>query len=144
VLGISSISDVEWISLKATLHAIENQELFCDNCLARGKDNPAAAEKFRAVRGCETPAVQTVYSLDNDRLKFKRCVGNYVSSGIVKWVSLSDQYAKGIMPFRGALTDQPAKVIELFSLIETWRSELQTKRMKEHQAKMARGGRRGR
>lgn len=138
VLGLSSITDLEWIQLKATLHAVENQELFCDNCLERGKANPAAAEKFRSVRGCESLATQPVFVLDDGRLKFRRCVGNYVSASVLKWVTVSEQYSRGIMPFQGSLTEQPAKAIELFTAIETWRSELQARRMKEHQAKLAR------
>jgi len=132
------------VELRATLHAAENQDLICENCLTRYGPNVDAGVKMRASRGCEVPSTEVVFKLDEDRLKFRRCVGNFVSHQIFKWVMVSDKFHQGVMPFDGALMAQPAKAVELFTAIEVWRQEVQSKKMKEHQAKMARramGGR---
>lgn len=130
------------MAIRATLHALDNQELICANCIKRYGENDAATQNFRAARGCETPVSPSPFEIE--RLTFSRCVGNYVDLGLMVWIQAADRYAQGTMPFEGAFMSQPAKAIELFGMITAWRSQQQERAVKAHEARMEKRARQSR
>ena len=68
--------------------------------------------------GC-TSHVRT-YSMEN--LVFDYCPGNYVFNlPVLKWFDAFE--STGVMPFSGALVDQPAKIEEVFAIIRGIRAQ---------------------
>jgi len=68
----------------------------------------------RTSKGCFDYKTKK-YRLEN--IVFKSCIGNYTID-LSYYINLYSLYEKGIMPFNGLLKDQPAKIIEIFSIIE--------------------------
>lgn len=78
-------------------------------------------------------------------LGFKTCVGNYFSPWLPQWIEAYQMYQKGVLPFPGALTEQPNKVVELFRVIDSHVSEKTEKQIKAMNSKQrAKGAVRGR
>jgi hypothetical protein len=61
-----------------------------------------------------------MYKIEN--VIYKSCVGNY-NSNIGFLTEAFSKYEKGMLPFKGTLSDQPAKLIEIFNIIEQRRMD---------------------
>jgi len=51
-------------------------------------------------------------------LKFNGCVGNYTSYSVNYFIDLFHKFESGVLPFKGTFGQQPAKIIEVFQVIE--------------------------
>lgn len=77
-------------------------------------------EKLQKVKGCvSTP--KTNYKIEG--FKLNKCLGNFTSNEIYGYFEMYKLYEKGIMPFDGAISDQPAKIIDLFNMIDQLKAE---------------------
>jgi hypothetical protein len=126
------MTEIEYAGLKATLGAIDNAEFQCSKCLKKYDGRSDAAEilrKSRDNKGCFSVRDIDLHRVDD--VAFSTCVGNVASPGFNFVIELYSKYAKGILPFDGALADQPNKLIEAFAVIEDWgfkKSEEQEKK----------------
>ena len=115
----------EWATVKATLVAIDEKKYRCGSCLTE-YTNRADGEKMlqasRDSKGCFGVKDYKVLSL-SDGISFKTCPGNFYSKEVAGLLEAFRSYERGVMPFQGALFDQPAKVIEVFGLFSTHRAE---------------------
>lgn len=88
-----------------------------------GATEGKAAERGKAKRkskGCFDFTSRT-FLLDN--IKYSACVGNYTLSGLGYYYEVLLNYEKGLMPFTGALSLQPNKIMEVIHLIETIKND---------------------
>lgn len=88
-----------------------------------GATEGKAAERGKAKRkskGCFDFTSRT-FLLDN--IKYNACVGNYTLSGLGYYYEVLLNYEKGLMPFNGALSLQPNKIMEVIHLIETIKND---------------------
>lgn len=77
-------------------------------------------EAFKRVKGCvSTP--KTNYKVEGFELN--TCLGNFARNEFYSYMEMLRQYEKGIMPFPGAMAEQPAKVIDIFNMISQLRNE---------------------
>lgn len=79
-------------------------------CASKYKDK----SRKRKPKGCYDYSTK-VYRLEN--ILYKTCVGNY-NSNIDFLVEAFSKYEKGMLPFKGTLGEQPAKIIDIFHIIE--------------------------
>jgi hypothetical protein len=119
----STLADGEYILLVATLEGIfEPNKFSCQKCITQYGTSAVALERSlpkRKSKGCFDTDTKT-YRYDN--LIFKKCLGNY-KINIDFYLTAFSLYDKGVLPFKGNLYEQPAKVIEIFDVIASIRDK---------------------
>ncbi len=96
--------------------------------------------KLQYQKGCVLPS-QTKYHVDN--LKFNRCIGNFYSQSGAMLIDFYYKYKEGVMPYEGALMDQPAKIIDVFNIIDGLIKN-KTEDLRKKEASKLKGKRNGR
>ena len=128
--------------MKATLHAIDNRDFICSECIQKNSGrNEQMLQKIREQKGCFGVKSSPIHNI-NKEIFFSSCIGNYFNQAAVSWLSIHEFFDKGQMPFAGSLLDQPAKIIDVMSLIKSHKIEQAEKRQKQEALKAS--GRRGR
>lgn len=122
----------EWVSVKSTLHSMENRDFICSECVSKLKTKCKGDEerevKHRTAKGCYGVSEKPIHVAD--RMQFSTCIGNFFSFSALGYIEMHGMYEKGVLPFPGALGDQPNKAIELFGVVKSFKIE---KMEKEHQ-----------
>lgn len=93
----------------------------------------------RTGKGCFEVSGNTLHKFDD--LEYSTCVGNFVSESALFWIEAEGRFTQGILPFPGSLTEQPAKVMEVFNCIAAHK---QVKLNVQIKAKELKDGLRGR
>jgi hypothetical protein len=142
---ISSLTAEEYVYTRATLHAMDNRKFRCEDCLSQFAGHQAEKEmleKAQALNVCkdviDTP--RFVIGKQQD-LKFYTCIGNFYRHEIAQMFRWFLQYEQGVMPFQGAFSDQPNKIIEIFSVMEEYRNDKldEIKRTEKRKSRMKKG-----
>ncbi len=129
---VASLTAKEWVEVKATLAAGENENFNCKKCLSKYKgraDGEEMLAKVRKVKGCEEVKSESIHKI-GDVLRFSTCPGNFVRPQVSALLSAYAQFKQGVMPYAGGLMDQPAKIIELFDVIDSHVAERQASEQK--------------
>lgn len=64
-------------------------------------------------------------------MKFTEHLSRYQYPLMAYVLALHEQFEKGVMPYPGSLSDQPAKIIEIFNLLSSLKYESKVKNSKE-------------
>lgn len=116
----STLNQYEYITLVATIESRFKDNFNCFKCVTQyGKKDKNVKKTLvkRKSQGCFDFTSKS-YAVEN--IRFRSCVGNYTSN--IDFISQAfSLYEKGLLPFKGDLGDQPNKIMEVFSLIETRR-----------------------
>lgn len=144
---ISGLKISEWIEIRATLHAIENDQFNCSKCLtkyASRKDGEEMTEAMRKAKGCREVKEAALHSL-GDEITFRTCPGNFYRPQVVSLLEASRKFEAGVMPYAGGLMDQPNKVVEIFGVMTAHRMERQAAEQKKADmlARAPKGAKRG-
>lgn len=127
------------VELWSTLHANTERDFQCSTCLRSCPGAPQKLVEKRRNRACQEPSEQPRFMLETPtgtRISYRTCIGNLYSEGWDHWIQVYRQYKRGLLPFPGSVLEQPAKVFEVFSIIENFEVELEKK-------KAAKGRKRG-
>lgn len=65
-------------------------------------------------------------------IEYYSCPGNFRKGEIGYVFALFEQFQKGLLPFEGPFSDQPAKVVEAFNLIVSLREEQRAQKEEEN------------
>lgn len=84
-------------------------------------------QRYREAKGCFKPLDRQVQRID--QIKFSSCIGNFFSYSALGYIEMHGMYEQGVMPFGGALGEQPNKVIEAFGVVKSFKYE----KMKQEQ-----------
>lgn len=99
----------------------------------------------RASKFCTSLSPENTFIAELDFIKFRTCPGNFTRPEILSWLTAFQRYKAGVLPYPGALLDQPNKVIELFDILQAEETKRDIERAKELQRQQkARGAKRGR
>jgi hypothetical protein len=131
--AISGVTLTEWVEIKATLAALEDDKFNCRKCLSRYEgraDGEKMLGKVRQNMACQEMKAEPIHKV-GDELRFRTCVGNYVKPQVHAFVSAHRRFEQGVMPYSGGLMEQPGKIIEIFNIIDSHNAE----RMEREQAK---------
>jgi len=128
IMRESSLTYVEYAKVVATYNKSTGQNLMNDKLLERGY----TMKQIEALTASNT---KTQKSLN---LILKPGFENLRYSNFDFYYNLFMQYEKGVMPFPGALVDQPNKIIELFSVLQSLNSEYENRQRAEQQREMKR------
>ena len=123
------------IEIKATLSAMDDHRFQCDPCLATREP---MLTKNRQIKGCWEPVRHTVHKIDS--IEFKICPGNFYSYQVIQLFSAYKAFDKGTMPYAGNYMEQPVKVLDIFSMIESYRQskldkDIQKRKLQEKVAR---------
>jgi hypothetical protein len=123
---MSSLSEFEYVEIVATIESHFNDAFSCHKCCSKysnQKDKEKTEKKsiaFRKGKGCFGP-VNNGFLVGIDKesksVKFSGCPGNYTSLSVNYFIDLNSKYELGVLPYKGTLGDQPAKIIEVFQAI---------------------------
>jgi len=138
----------EWVEIKATLHAIENDRFNCSKCLTKysgREDGSAMTERVRQASGCYGAKGATLHSI-GDEIRFSTCIGNFYRPQVASLMESHRKFEAGTLPYAGGLMDQPNKVIEIFGVLTAHRLERQAaeQRKADMLARAPKGAKRGR
>lgn len=115
---VSGLTNTEYVLLLAALEArLEPSKFSCSKCAAKYK--PEHRPRKRKSKGCYDYSTR-VYRIEN--IVYKTCIGNY-NKDISFFVEAFSMYEKGMLPFKGTLSEQPSKIIDIFNIIEQRRAE---------------------
>jgi hypothetical protein len=140
---LSHLTNDDYISIRATLHAIDNREFYCHSCLNKYANRPDAesmTQRMRELKGCFSIKEKPIATVDE--LKFYKCVGNFFRGEVLTLLEMQGRYERGILPYPGSLSEQPNKLIECFSAIDNYKQEKLAQERKR--IEMQERGRRGR
>jgi len=122
IMRMNTLSEYETLTVTASIWSIFDKRWNCYHCI-KSKDH----ERIKKIQGCEfTP--RTFYKIEG--FKLNRCLGNFTSREVLGFFEMFKLYSKGIMPFDGCMSDQPAKLIDLFNMIDLLQAEKHEERRK--------------
>ena len=124
----STISFYDYVTLDATYKSTYMEAFKCDerleknisNWMSQGREYPPD-ERVEAWRGkCKNPL-----ELRFEHLTYKRCLCNFRCSKFGFYLTLYNAFKLGILPYDGAMVDQPSQIIEVFNHIQKLESDRQ-------------------
>lgn len=119
VLKVSTLSEFEVLQVTASVWSIFDDKWNCNVCVQSERH-----DQHKKIKGCiSTP--RTNYQVEGFRIN--KCLGNFTSKEVYSYFEMHRFYEKGVMPFSGAMSDQPAKLIELMNII----GQLKNEKLKE-------------
>ena len=143
-MQISEISLYDYVTINATWHYSHNEKQFnCNKQIARySKHSKIQVEDFLNKNGCRNRIIKTVrHNVQN--IEFYSCVCNFKCPLLSLYLEMHDLYKKGIMPYPGSFEDQPAQLIEIFSVLDALYYERNKKLTDAHEKALKSGDKRG-
>jgi hypothetical protein len=143
---LNQVSEYEYALLMATIEAMydKNKRFDCHKCKIKNKGATNWEEtnrKERTIKGC----FDAVANWRVDNVMFKKCIGNFVLPSTNNLLTMFNLYERGLLPYGGSVSNQPAKVMQVFEIINARKSEKQEENsdkrsdtQKRVQAKLAR------
>lgn len=126
---MSSVSNHDYIELVSTFNVIHNNEFHCGTCKKR-----ASQETRDKKKACSIQSDKEIFQVD-EKVFYRRCPANYWSASSQELISIYSKFDKGLLPFKGSLMDQPAKFIDVMSIVERLTIEHQIEMNKKAQKK---------
>jgi len=121
IFKVSSLSEYEYVKIMASVEASYEAGFNCTKCVASLKKRKANAYAKQKAKGCfdfESKKFILGDPFKEKAVKFEGCVGNYTSLSVNYFADLFFNSEKGVLPFKGTLGEQPAKIIEVFQVLE--------------------------
>ena len=113
----------EYALLLASIEAkLEPKKFHCGSCITQYGTNErllAKTDRKRKSKGC-FDFVSKPHRLEN--IRYKSCIGNFAIP-IDFFIEAFSLYEKGVLPFKGTISNQPNKIMEIFQIIEIRRAE---------------------
>ena len=137
-MTVSGLSDWEYVSIVGHYNKLNQKPSVDPKLLARGytEDQLAELEKRLGKTPGEWMSLNLHFKVRSERFDYP--LFNYV-------ISLFNQYHKnGVLPYSGPLADQPAKIIEIFEVLEQLQYEREEQIRKDHERQAKRQERRSR
>lgn len=135
-MNISGLTDYDYVKLVATWYYNIEDRFQCDSVKSKYKGKRGEVEKIESIErrnGCknnntfsgyvEKASGNILFQVDN--VIFYNCFCNYVDPISNSILYLFSQYEKGHLPYEGAVSEQPAKIIEAFNVLESLKLEKQ-------------------
>lgn len=113
----------DYVYLIASLQAIDDKRFNCAECLNQFVGNGQRKEmiaKSRFQKGCEQSFEKPIHRVMTG-LQFRNCPGNYNTPMAAKFLEMFEAYSRGILPYPGALSEQPKRIMEIFDVIRAYK-----------------------
>lgn len=137
-MKLSGVTESDYLELLTGYEILTDKKWSCEACV---RTTDEATRK--SVKGCFGGKHFSIRSGGKEAFTVDRCLGNYYTPSVGAWYRAYRQYQNGLLPFEGALLDQPAKALDVFSVFESIEAEKQEAARKnaESKAKRGKGGR---
>jgi hypothetical protein len=139
-MEISSMSMDDYIRLTAHWYYTVDQKFQCHEKKRKIKERikiPEAQENaIRMVdlqNGCNTISEQVKIRVDN--VNYHSCFCRFLHPQFGYYLTLLETYEKGVPPYPGSTSEQPAKIMEILVLLQKLKLEHQEKVMAEQERK---------
>ena len=122
------------VTINASFVYMTEDKFDCDNKLekfAKREGHEKAKQRMEQTNGCGVHRDRHRYEIDG--VRYHECLCGYRNPNIGFYLDLEDKFNKGILPFPGSYLEQPAKVIEIISRINSLRLDKQERDYKEQQ-----------
>ena len=114
---INGVSDSEYIYIASTIKSMFEKTFNCFHCKAQYADRKEITLKLREQKGCFDVSTKVRYRFD--QIIYKTCIGNFYDPQTSQLVDMFNKFEIGVLPYPGSYSDQPAKIIEVFQLIDS-------------------------
>lgn len=122
------------IEIVATFTSVHNSNFHCKKPDGKGCFELVPKWRRDQMKGCGSLTVKPVLKW-KDKLFFFKCPTNFKNGYVEELIGLSRQFESGILPYEGSLYSQPAKLVEVFSQINSLRIEEEIARSKQEEKK---------
>jgi len=126
----------DYICLKANYHYLVDERFQCEHKIrerAKRAGYTEAKRHIAIVNGCNKITEQFKYEIDN--IKYHTCFCQFKHPQMHIFLNLFNQYEKSILPFSGGACDQPAVIMEVFSILSDMKLEREIEQAKEQAKK---------
>lgn len=120
--------------LNAHWTSLTNKSFQCEKIYElykKRRDCELVTKIEQTKRGCGKFLDRVKVEIDNMGYKSCLCHQSFKHPLFSVYLSLSDKFEKGVMPFSGGMLDQPAQIIEVLSFISKLKQELEQEQQKE-------------
>jgi hypothetical protein len=126
-MSLSSLNEGEYVVLLSTLKSIYDKRFSCSTCLSQPRKE--LLEKTQSIMACKalSPTPRHLLQYGSLDISYRRCIGNFTSASAVQWIQAQSAFDKGSLPFPGGYMDQPAKALEILSVIGGYKTEQEIK-----------------
>ena len=128
-MDISSLSDYDIITMKANFEYV--YKLRCDQLISehieKGYTCEVAENTVRKEHGCNVLSEDPIYIIDN--LEFRTCPCNFRNRMFPFLLTALDGFDKGILPYPGSLSEQPAKAMEALTLLSNLKEQFKQEQL---------------
>lgn len=124
---MSEVSNHEFVQLVSTFWFRADESFNCFSC----KKKMSAGVRDRQ-KACFTPRDREIVNY-NGSIKYFTCPSNHYNAGTSRLIDMFRHFQQGVLPFEGGLLDQPAKIIEVFRIVENLEIERQNDIAKRNQ-----------
>lgn len=100
--------------------AVSSLGLNCRDC-SKNKD-------LQKHRGCINPTERIQYIFDGKEMY--RCPAKFIMPEVKLYIEMYSQYKKGLLPFRGTVSEQPIKLMDIFDILESAEANAEKERIK--------------
>lgn len=129
---ISSLSTAEFINLVGTYTALTSGKSDFDPELINKGYSPEALAEARKLTEKKFKPFETV------GLRFTKPLDNFKSDILGYSWTLFENYERGLLPFPGTVSEQPAQIMEIFGVFQALKTENQIKHNKKIEAEAKR------
>lgn len=120
-MEISFLQPEERLKIKATFYSLTDDEFRCQEkeaLLSQRPDAELQIKNQRREKSCGVISDEVKVEIDNWGFYSCLCHEDYKYHGMNHVVFLYNHYKKGVMPFKGCLTEQPNYIIDIFNLLD--------------------------
>jgi hypothetical protein len=125
-MSVSGLSFSDYSLILAHWHYLTHPKIFgCNETkaeLSKRSDGAKQIELYESKKNCKIASPSVLYEIDG--LGYNKCLCAYRHPQMNTFLLLHQKYEQGILPFQGSLLDQPAQIIEIFSVIDRLKAEL--------------------
>jgi len=111
IQNLNSITAKEYVSLISSFWAIYSPEYNCQKCIKKYSESARDLRK-----SCFTKRQKPIISYEG--INYYKCPSNWSNSGVFRLIDMFRFFKNGMLPFEGGLLNQPAKLIDVFSLFD--------------------------
>lgn len=146
---ISTLTNKDYIEIVSTFITLTQPRYRCFDCKNKYKNDKEKASKNFEAMACNYMATKARHGYKpdfnnkgNPAIEYFNCIGNHYYgqwSGIINYYP---KWEKGILPFSGGYSEQPAKFVEIMDLVHNLIKE--NEQESERKQQLISRGRRGR
>lgn len=123
--NINNLSDSEALGIVSTYFALNDADYNCTKCKKRISDTARDL-----MKGCTTKNEKPVGKW-REEITYFTCPVNFYRRDYAMYIDMFRHFESGVLPFNGGLLEQPSKIIEVFSLIESLKIENELDRLEK-------------